>query len=205
VASTQRLRIVLTEHPTEICSEIVRGQLYAAVALDHGGGVVPINANDLEVLQKTPSEALGLAFSLLTRTSAPGDVRPVDTLPGLNFVVAGDGLAASRLLLLPQLLDPMPLGGVIAAVPGPDQLLCVPLESARGLDALQALASALGHAVASRDDVLSDQLFWCDGHSWCPLAVQHGEEDITVVPPPRFVRMMNQLAAMDMVQCAGEA
>lgn len=200
----QRLRILLTDHPTEVCRELVRGHLFEAVALDHGDAVKPLTANDLEVLAISGEEATRLALALRQRTSAGNDVREVDTLPGLRFVVAGDGLAASRLALLPELLD-LPLGGVVAAVPAPDQLLCVPLDSARSLDALQALASALGHAESTRDQILSDQLFWFDGDDWRPLPVEHGSEDITVLPPPDFVNAMNRLAAIDLVQTAGEA
>ena len=205
MSSPQRLRILLTDHPTEVCREIVRGHLYEAVALDHGDAVKPVSGNDLEVLSLSADEAKQLALALLVRTSAGTDLRKVDTLPGLRSVVSGDGLAASRLALLPLLIDPMPLGGIVAAVPAPDQLLCVPLDSARSLDALQALASALGHAEANRDHILSDQLFWFDGDRWRPLPVHHGDDDITVLPPPDFVRAMNRLAAMDLVSTAGEA
>jgi hypothetical protein len=205
MSSPQRLRVLLTDRPTEVSRELVRGHLHEAVALDHGDVVKPVGASDLEVLALTATEASQHAHALLARTSAPNDVRKVDTLPGLRFVVAGDGLAASRLALLPQLLDPMPLGGIVAAVPGPDQLLCVPLVSARSLDALQTLASALGHAEASRDSLLSDQLFWFDGDTWRPIPVHHGDQDITVLPPADFVEAMNRLASMDLVSTAGEA
>lgn len=202
---TTPLRIVLVQHPTEVSREFVRGHLYLAVALDGEGTFTPLVQGDLDSLGLSADEAFHVAWDLLKRTTAASDLRPVDTLPGLHFLVAGDGLAASRMALLPDLVDALPLGGFVAAVPGPDQLLCVPLDSARALDALQVLASALGHAANATDNPLSDQMFWFDGQRWIPVAVHHGNEDITVLPPAAFVRTMNHLAAMDLVSVAGEA
>jgi hypothetical protein len=202
---TTPLRIVMSSRPSEVSRELVRGHLYVTVALDAEGTLVPVKATDLEVMQISAEEAFQLAMALLRRTTAISDLRPVDTLPGLQFLVAGDGLAASRMVLLPEMFEPAPLGGVVIAVPGPDQLLCVPLDSARALDALQVLASALGHASSALENPLSDQMFWFDGGRWIPVAVHHGDEDITVLPPAAFVRTMNHLAAMDMVSVAGEA
>lgn len=202
---TTPLRIVMSSHPTEVSRELVRGHLYLSVALDAEGSLVPVKATDLEVMDLDAEQAFALAMGLLRRTTVRSDLRPVDTLPGLQFLVAGDGLAASRMALLPEMFNPTPLGGIVIAVPGPDQLLCVPLDSARALDALQVLASALGHAANALEHPLSDQMFWYDGTRWIPVAVHHGDEDITVLPPAAFVRTMNHLAAMDMVSVAGEA
>ena len=203
--TTERLRILMREEPSEVGRELVPGHLHAAIALDHDGVPVPITTGELSLLGVTRTEAWELACANLRERSEPDDLRPVDTLPGLRFLKASDGLAASRFVLLDELLRPMPLGGVVVAVPEVSQLLCVPLDSARAIDGLQALASAVGHLEATRPYLLSDQLFWFDGKIWRPIPVHHGDEDITVLPPPAFLQMMSHLASMDWVQVAGEA
>jgi len=173
------------------------------VAVDSEGTLTPLTRAELA---GAAAESLLAAVSdLVRRSTAPTDVLPVDTLPGLFVLVADDGLAASRMCMLPELIRPAPLGGLVVAVPGPDQLMCVPMHSAGSIDALQILASALGHAATHREYVLSDQLFWFDGELWIPVPVQYGDADITVLPPPGFVATVNRLAAMDLVQLAGEA
>ncbi len=199
------LRLALSPRPTDISRELVRDHLWLSLVQSEQDHLYPVRAEDLEGMGLDAIEAWRRAERLLDRTSATSDLREVDTLPGLWFLLSGDGLAATRMALLPRLMAPLPLGGLVAAVPSPDQLLVVPLGSAGALDALQILASALGHAVERVEHPLSDQLFWYDGKRWVPIAVVHATEDITVLPPPDFVRAVNHLAAMDLVSVAGEA
>jgi len=180
----------------------VEGHLYESVAVESDGELTPLTRAELT---GAPEALLDAASGLVRRATAPADLVPVDTMPGLFALVSDDGLAASRMRMLPELIAVPPLGGLIVAVPGPDQLMCVPMQSAGSIDALQTLASALGHAAAHREYVLSDQLFWFDGDRWIPVPVLYGDEDITVLPPPAFVATVNRLAAMDLVQLTGEA
>lgn len=205
MSDPMRLRTLLMEEPSEVSIELVRDHLYVCVGVDRGADVVPITFAEIVQMGLNEESALDFALTNLRDSTSVTDVREVDTLPGLWFVKASDGQAASRIAILHDLLAPLPLGGVIAAVPEPGQLLCVPLESARAIDAMQALASAVGHLEATRDSLLSDQLFWFDGDRWRPIPVHHGEEDITVLPPPDFLRMMSHVAAMDLVSVAAEA
>lgn len=201
----QRLRILLTGQPTQVCRELVPDHLFACVAVDDGGTLTPVTHQQLDAAGLSDDDALRTAMEILRISSSAKDLHHVDTLPGLLFVKSEDGLASSRLALLPELFEPMPLGGLVVAVPEPQQLLCVPLDSATAIDGLQALASAVGHLEATREHLLSDQLFWFDGIRWHPIPVHHGNDDITVLPPPDFLRMMSRLASMDWVQVAGEA
>ncbi|MEZ4237865.1 MAG: hypothetical protein R3F59_17295 [Myxococcota bacterium] len=199
-------RIMLTPAPAALSRELVRGHLYTTVAArDAEGDYAPITEAEIGLSPLSRDELFELALSDLRRSAMRADLRAVDTLPGLYLYVARDGLAASRMALLEDLIDTSGLGGAVVAVPSPEQLLCVPLDSAHALDTLQVLASALGHALDTVDEPLSDQLFWFDGTKWIPLAVIHGEEEVTVLPTPAFVRTMNRLAAMDLVRVAGEA
>ena len=198
-------RIVITPNPTALCRELVHKQLYVSVAASEGGALRPLTQAQLDRSTLSAESLFDLAMSDLRRTTVRAELRPVDTLPGLYFYVADDQLAASRMPLIPEIVDMTGIGGVVVAVPSPDQLLCVPLDSAHSLDTLQVLTSALGHALDTVSETLSDQLFWYDGARWVPLAVIHGDEEVTVLPTPGFVRTMNRLAAMDLVRVAGEA
>ncbi|MEM6930452.1 MAG: hypothetical protein AAF602_26180 [Myxococcota bacterium] len=202
---SQPLRLVLLDCPAEVSRPFIPGHLYVAVAIEIDGTLSLVTDDDLDDLGLTLDEAFDVAWTALRQGSPAADLREVDTLPDLKVYDARDGLASSRMAVLPQILDPMPLGGVVVAVPEPDEFLCAPMESAASIDGLQSLASALGHFESTRDGLLSDQLFWYDGVEWHVIPVDHGSEDITVNPPEAFVRMMSRLASVDWVQVAGEA
>jgi hypothetical protein len=201
----QRLRILLSTEPTDVCRPLIEGHLYLAVARDIDDHLHLLEAADLVDLGVDADTAFDTAYALLERTTEPSDLRPTDTEPDVWFAVSGDGLAASRLALLPQLVVPMPLGGIVAAIPAHNQLLVMFVDSARALDALQVLASTVSAAADDPDNLLSDQLYWNDGTRWVPVPVHHGDDDITVLPPRGFVETMNRVAAMDLVSVAGEA
>jgi hypothetical protein len=199
------LRLTMTTSPREVSRVVVSGQLYATVALQQGEEVVPLRRPDLEVLDATPVEAWRRAEALVRRTTLRRDLLPVDTLPGLFQLTAGDGLAASRLPLLPELLAPVPFGGLLAAVPTASELFVVPVGSSASLDALQTLAITATHAHETAERPLSPHLFWYDGARWRCLRVQVDGEEITVRPPAAFLEALRQLAAMDLVRVAAEA
>jgi hypothetical protein len=199
------LRMMLTRTPREVSRVVVPGNLYATVALQQGDHVVPVRGPDVEVLESTPVELWRRAEGLMRRTTVATDLIRVDTLPGLFMMASGDGLAASRLLLLPELLAPLPLGGLLVAVPTASQLFVVPLDSSRGLDGLQSLAITANHAHETADEPLSPNLFWYDGVRWQTLRVDSLGDDLTVHPPKQFLATMSRLAAMDFVRAAAEA
>lgn len=198
------MKVVVTTEPHTLSRELVRGHLYLSLAMETDGAYIAAEADDLATAGMPEDDVFGLAMSLLRQSTARADVLPVDTMPGLHLLVAEDGLAASRMVIVPELIGPT-RGGVVVAVPAPDQLLIVPLNSAAAIDALHVLASALSYARDASDSPLSDQLFWFDGARWIPLPVVHGESEVTVLPPLAFVDTMNRLAAMDMVRVVGEA
>lgn len=131
---------------------------------------------------------------------------PLDTLPGLWSVSCGDGIAASHLLHLEDLLRPWPLEGVVAACPRQDQLLLVPLDGLHALPAIQALLRVVSDTDPDSEDWLSDQLFWsAEGRGWDHLPVEHGVERVDLDPSPAFVAALERMMAVDMVAQAAEA
>ena len=199
------LRLVLLDHPVDASRPFIPGHLHFAVAIEEDGTFSLVTADDLADLDVTLDEAFDDAWARLRTSASATELREVDTLPELRAIVSRDGLASSRMAILPELFAAMPFGGVVVAVPKPGRLLCAPMESAASIDGLQSLASALGHLESTGEQLLSDQLFWFDGADWHVIAVDHGTEDITVQPPDAFVQMMSRLASVDWVQVAGEA
>jgi hypothetical protein len=199
------LRVMVTSQPGRVSRELVRGHLYLTLAQEHDGLLEEIDREDAGLDGIEEEDLFPLALSLLRQSTARADLREVDAWPGLHLFIARDGQAASRMVLIPELVSPNALGGVIVAVPAADQLLCVPVRDASALESLQVLASALSRAVDTTDAPLSDQLFWFDGSAWVTMQVEYGETEITVLPPPAFVGTMNRLASMDLVREAAEA
>lgn len=129
---------------------------------------------------------------------------PLDTLPGLWSVSCSEGVAASHLLHLEDLLRPWPLEGVVAACPRPDQLLLVPLDGLHALPALQALLRVVSDTAHAGG--LSDQLYWsAEGDGWELLPVEHGADRVDLDPSPAFVAALERMMAVDMVPQAAEA
>ncbi len=201
---TAPLRILMTRAPTAASRPWIENHLYLAVAFETDDHFMLVTPSDLTALGLTADQAWEQAWNTLERTTAPSDLRPTDTDPDVWYLVSGDGLASSRLPLLPKLVESMPLGGLMVAVAAHHQLLIVPIDSVSALDALHVLASTLSSAIDSDEAPLSDQLFWYDGTRWIPVPVEHGD-DIVVLPPDGFAETMSRVAAMDLVSVAGEA
>lgn len=199
------IRVLVTAQPGPSSRELVRGHLYLTIAQENERGIEALSDEDAALSGLRKDELFPLAMSLLRQSTARADVKPVAALPGLHLLVAKDGQAASRMVLIPELIDADALGGVIVGVPAPDQLLIVPVKDASALESLQLLASAVSRAMDTTDSPLSDQLFWFDGEAWVPMEVEYGETEITVLPPPSFVGAMSRIAAIDLVREAAEA
>jgi hypothetical protein len=197
------LRFMVTARPGACSRELVRGHLYLTVAQEREGSLVELS--DEETAGVGREQLIPLAMSMLRQSTARADVRPVNALPGLHLLVAPDGHAASRMVLLPELLSGEASGGVIVAVPASDKLLIVPVQDTGAIESLEYLASALSRAVETAARPLSDQLFWFDGKRWVPITVKYDESQITVLPPPAFVDEIRRLAAMELVREAAEA
>lgn len=184
---------------------LVEGQLHIALTVDVGDGPRPVTEVDLEAWSTTIEDLLPMAVTRLRRESRIEDWRPVDTVPGMNTLITGDGASSSRMLCMDDLVGDWPLGGVIIAVPSPDQILVVPLHDVSDIEALNIMISAAHFAHMSAEEPLSNQAFWTDGHAWEHVFIQHNESDVEVSLPETLRNRLGHLAAMGLVATAGEA
>ena len=182
----------------------VPGKLSVALTTDTRDGPQPVDVADLERWHETAQGLMATALENLRRRSQADSWYPLQTVPGLSVYLAHDGLAASRLLLLPEMLDRWPLGGVVSAVPTPDQLFVLPIEHLDDVSALQTLVQSSTMAHAMGDFPLSDQIFWCDDRGWRHVQVEHGPDTLEIIPPPEFLDRVRQIAALSLVRTVGE-
>lgn len=115
-------------------------------------------------------------------------------VPGVFAYDSGDSFDAARILLLEELLGPLPEQGVVVMVPSQETLLCVPLHNVEAVGAMNAML-VLGRAMhQGSPSAITDQPFWYDGETWQHVPVAHRRGDVEVKPPDRFVRALERLA-----------
>jgi hypothetical protein len=201
---THPIRPRLVPPGTALSRPLVSGHVHLGLVLHGDQGEVPVDRAMLEAMGCTVDEAFAEAFEWLRRSEGGDELHPVDTVPGMYFLTTHDEQTASRMAVLPDRIAP--LGGILAAVPGSNQLLCVPVESMDTVDALRVMASAVGAAHGHSGAPVSDQLFWHDGRHWHVVTLERDEAgDVTVLPPSAFFDRMRQIASMEMVRVVGEA
>jgi len=201
---THCIRPRLVPPGTALSRPLVPGHVHLGLVLQGDDGAVPMDRAMLETLGHSADEAFDEALAWLSDEAPRDELHPVDTVPGMFFLTTDDDETASRMAVLPERI--MPLGGILAAVPGGNQLLCVPVESMSTVDALRVMASAVGAAHEHSGTPVSDQLFWHDGEAWHHVHLERDEAgDVTVLPPNAFFDRMRQVASMEMVQVVGEA
>ena len=183
----------------------IDGQLHIGLQIDDGTTVRPVTDADLLSWRTSIEALLPNAVERLGEDTNWRDWQVVHTVPGMELYLAGDGVSASRMLILDQLVHAWPLGGMVVAVPSTDQLMAVRLDSAADLDALNIMVTAAHYARSQSDTGLSDQIFWNDGQRWHHLQVIHGDTSVAIDPPLAFVQSIGRLTAMDMIVAAGEA
>ena len=115
-------------------------------------------------------------------------------VPGVFAYDSGDSFDAARILLLEELLSPLPEHGVVVMVPSQDTLLCAPLHNVEAVGAMNAML-VLGRAMnKGSPSAITDQPFWYDGETWQHIPVVHRRGDVEVKPPDRFMRALEKLA-----------
>lgn len=185
--------------------ELVPGQLAIGVVVEGPAGTRRVGDREMAAWQASPDALVETAVRNLRGRSSSEGWYPLRAVPGMLVYLAGDGHAASRMMLIRELLDPWPLGGVLASVPTPDQLLVVPLDTLDHLSTVQVLVQSgqLAHSLGR--EPVSDQVFWHDGARWAHVQVNHSEDTVEVVPPSGFLRMVEKLASLQLSTLPGEA
>lgn len=200
---THDLRPRLVPPGTPLSRPLVPGHVHLGLGLHTDRGTVPVDDDLLVAMGLTVEEAFREAAAFLDAESSEL-LRPVDTVPGMFFATCDDDQTASRMAALPRRTTP--LGGWLVAVPGANQLLCIPVDSMDAVEALRVMASSVGPAFHHAGRPISDQIFWHDGASWSVVRVERDEVgDLTVLPPSSFFDRMRQVASMAFVHEAAEA
>ena len=182
----------------------IDGHLHLGLTLEVQDGSREITEDELLAWDEDFIDLAEHAIMRLRGLIRSNELKPLDTLPGVWQVRTQDGLAASRMVCLSDVMRPWPLEGAVVCCPGPDQLLVVPLEGIACLPALQSLLRRAARARFERD-VLSHQLFWCDDEgAWHHLRVLHTADGVDLDAPPQLIAALERVAAVDLAPVAAE-
>jgi hypothetical protein len=167
-------------------------------------GVASVDDDIGEWREATPGE-LESAIDTLRALSQPAAWVALLGAAGARAWVGSDGLSASRVVILPELWHPWPLGGVIVALPTPDHLIALALDRLGSLQALPSMVEAANLAELLGVPALSDQLFWHDGTTLHRLPLTRVEGVGTLDPPEAFLRAVGRVATLDFAEEGGAA
>jgi len=174
---------------------LIPDSIQVNVAVDEGGAIWYVTRKHLERWGVTLDDLCAVAIANMGRMSPPGAWKSFPNVPGVLFYDVKDGNGASRILVLKTLLSPWPSGGVIAAVPMRDLLMCVRFDSLENLKSTQHLM-ALARQMHSKEGYpISAALFWSDGETLERLPMRRAGNAMEVVPPPRFRAVLEAMKA----------
>ncbi len=143
----------------------------------------------LKALDSTIEALHETALSNLRAASAPTHWRSPEGTPWLIYDPP-DMFAAERILILAELIDPWPLGGVFAtAMPG--VLVCLPTNTISDLEDLSMLAQ-----MASDREGVGSQLFWHDGAKAHPIYADDRGDVAALHMPAPFARRLAEMASL---------
>jgi hypothetical protein len=186
--------------PTSANAAVVLDPEHVAVGFVLEDGT-PITRRDLARWREPVDDVFRTSLANLLARSPTDAWLEASTVDGLYQYDVRDGLAASRMLLLPQLLEPWPLEGVVIAAPSPSRLLVAPLEEAEDLKALPSLLKVASLHAGVDPDPLVSHAYWFDGAAYRPLAMNGGE----LVLPAAFIAAINRLTSVRAVALQGVA
>ncbi|MCO4746085.1 MAG: hypothetical protein KC912_14915 [Proteobacteria bacterium] len=183
----------------------VTPELGVELVLRDGGDPIVVTHEHLLDWGVSPVTAAAIAVENL-RTIADDDIDWLELpqAPFLYALYAEDGDAASRLLVLEDLID-VPLSGVLVAVPTRGQLICLPLTHYEVLDDLPAMVIGAQLAARANRNALSTQLFFFDGKSWTTLAVEDTPGEAQIYPSPGFAAALEVLVSQSLAPLVAEA
>ena len=188
--------------------QIVFPRLHAGndgIALVEGGARIGLQTVENGFAQPIPFQHELLPVALDNLAKAAGEWHSVDTVPGMAFFHANDGMVSERLLLLPRLWPKLPAGGLLAAIPASNRLLIQPLHRYLDVQSLDALANSTQLVHQTADQPLSPHIYWYDGERWDMLFVHAQAEAIELHPPASFLETVERLARLSVHGRAVEA
>ena len=194
------------QSPREDSSAVfVSDQLEVGLVRSNARETVEVTAEDVASWGVSMQHAFDVAFDNLRKRSSKARWQEVDTVPGMSIYLPGDGDAASRALIVSEIMD-VPPEGLMFAVPTHDQLVVVRLADADALEAMRVLVNVAHLASATGPKPLTDQLFWHDGEKVVHVPVRHGDDDnVDIVPPPGLLEAVERIVSASLLPAAVEA
>lgn len=194
------------DRPEAVLSELcVTAELGVDLILCVDGVEIPVHPRTLEQWGVAPLDAAATAVANLREEADEGtEWLELPSSPSLFALYAEDGDAASRLLVLEDLID-VPMAGVLVAVPTRKQLVVLPLTDYEDLQDLSTLVLGAQLAARASRRPLSTQLFYFDGTSWTTLQVKDEPGETQILPSPGLAAALEVLAAQSLAPVAAEA
>lgn len=183
----------------------VTANLGVELVLRTGEDEQVVGETDLEAWGVTAIEAASHAVENLRAVADEGtDWMELPSAPFIYALFAEDGDAASRMLVLDELLD-VPISGVLVAVPTQGQLVILPLTHYEVLEDLPTMVIGAQLAARASSTPLSTQLFFFDGAEWTTLEVDDEPGETKVHPSPGLARALETLASQSLAPLVAEA
>ncbi|TNE92687.1 MAG: hypothetical protein EP330_00815 [Deltaproteobacteria bacterium] len=194
------------DRPDAVTSDLcITPELGVELVLRTESGEIPIRGSALEQWGVSAMDAAAQAVANLREVAEDGtDWLEVPSAPALFALYAEDGDAASRMLVLDELLD-VPIAGVLVAVPTRNQMVVLPLADYEDLQDLATLALGAQLAARASSRPLSTQLFYFDGSSWTTLHVKDEPGETEILPSPGLAAALETLAAQSLAPMVAEA
>jgi len=152
----QKVRELLASAPADkaednaVLAQKFVADLWMAYVLDRPSSTSLLTRADMKKLDLQEAEVAALAISNLRKACPAAPARPLDDVPGVWAMEAGDSYEAAR-LLLPELWAPHKArmkGELIASAPIRDAVLFADSEDRKALQSLQLLTEQLAAAEA---------------------------------------------------------
>ena len=173
---------------------LIPGQLEINLVIDDDNTVAYVHQRHLSQWSSTLEDLYPQALENLRKRSSPESWRTFTQAPGILFYVANDSYDASRLLILRDIVSPWPAGGVLAAVPFRDMLVCTRLDGIPALKLAEKMVPIVKGAYDTEGYTISDQLFWTDGETWEAVPVEYAKLGVHINVTERLQRAIESLA-----------
>jgi hypothetical protein len=131
------------------------------------------------------------------RAEAPPERQEIDVRGAKLLVEVGESFfTASRLLLLPEVLDLAGADGVLVAVPTRHSLAVHLIRDTTVLQALPSLAALARNMAQAGPGTISPAVYWWHAGAMTviPTEIDAGDH-VTILPPAAFIELLNEISA----------